>query len=513
MIQTRKQRTRTLPTVLAVVFLFITIFLLFLHFSPKSDAANPQLFNYGNIMSDFVMTNKSSLSEEQIRTFLKSKNACNDSNLSKLSGYNATQGWLNTTLSDGTPITYYYNLKDGRFVCLANESFNGEDAARIIWQAAQDYNVNPQVLIVLLQKEQSLITDSWPNNIQYRSATGYGCPDTEDCNAQYYGFKNQVRNAANFFRAYQTGNTGWYKLVWPGNKYTGAWQPFYYDVRLHPNASCGAVSTFIANRATASLYSYTPYRPTQAALNAGYGSVAAGHPERSCSSYGNRNFWLYFTDWFGSTQGYTIHETILAKYNQVGNLGSTTMSTVCGIRNNGCYHHFDNGSIYWSASTGAWRIGGGIKEYWNKQKAEWGRLGYPTSDEMYFPGGAKQNFEGGTVYWLGNNNKVLDINNEAVKNRYEQNQNLGTSPMSTYCGIRDGGCYQHFSNGSIYWSSASGAQRIGGGIKSQWDKQGSEWGRLGYPTTGEIYTTSETKQEFQGGTIYWTPTGTRTEYR
>ncbi len=189
------------------------------------------------------------------------------------------------------------------------------------------------------------------------------------------------------------------------------------------------------------------------------------------------------------------------------------MSTVCGIRNNGCYHHFDNGSIYWSASTGAWRIGGGIKEYWNKQKAEWGRLGYPTSDEMYFPGGAKQNFEGGTVYWLGNNGKVLDINNEAVKNRYEQNQNLGTSPMSTYCGIRDGGCYQHFSNGSIYWSSTSGAQRIGGGIKSQWDKQGSEWGRLGYPTTGEIYTTSETKQEFQGGTIYWTPTGTRTEYR
>jgi hypothetical protein len=33
----------------------------------------------------------------------------------------------------------------------------------------------------------------------------------------------------------------------------------------------------------------------QAAINAGYGSGDG------CSAYGNRNFWLYYTDWFGST--------------------------------------------------------------------------------------------------------------------------------------------------------------------------------------------------------------------
>ncbi len=246
-----------------------------------SSAADARNFNPGNIMSDFVMTNKNSMTVAQIQTFLKSKNSCNDTNISKAAAYPHLQ----------------YNIKNDKFVCLAEESFNGESAAQIIWQAGQDYNINPQVLIVLLQKEQGLITDTWPNSTQYRSATGYGCPDTSACDTQYYGFKNQVRNAANFFRAYQTGNTAWYKLVWPGNKYTGVWQPFYYNVRLHPNESCGTINTYIENRATASLYSYTPYRPNQPALNAQYGTGD------SCSSYGNRNFWMYFNDWFGDTHG------------------------------------------------------------------------------------------------------------------------------------------------------------------------------------------------------------------
>ena len=261
--------------------LLIGLSLTWVNLDNSSSAADARKFNAGNIMSDFVMTNKSSMTEAQIQTFLLSKNSCNDRNISKAAAYPHLQ----------------YNIRDGKFVCLAEESFNGESAARIIWQAAQDYNINPQVLIVLLEKEQGLITDTWPNNIQYRAATGYGCPDTADCDGKYYGFKNQVRNAANFFRAYQTGNTGWYKLVWPGSKYTGAWQPFDYAVQLHPNTACGSISTRIENRATASLYSYTPYRPNQAALNAQY-----GHGD-NCSSYGNRNFWMFFSDWFGSTQG------------------------------------------------------------------------------------------------------------------------------------------------------------------------------------------------------------------
>ncbi|MFZ1523014.1 MAG: hypothetical protein WAS94_03260, partial [Candidatus Saccharimonadales bacterium] len=40
----------------------------------------------------------------------------------------------------------------------------------------------------------------------------------------------------------------------------------------------------------------TPYRPNQAALNNLYGTGDG------CSAYGNRNFWRFYTDWFGSTR-------------------------------------------------------------------------------------------------------------------------------------------------------------------------------------------------------------------
>ena len=54
---------------------------------------------------------------------------------------------------------------------------------------------------------------------------------------------------------------------------------------------------YIQNQATANLYYYTPYQPNAAALRAGYGEGDG------CSAYGNRNFYQYFTDWFGSTSG------------------------------------------------------------------------------------------------------------------------------------------------------------------------------------------------------------------
>lgn len=223
----------------------------------------------GNIISDEVMTDYNSMNEAQIQAFLKSKNPCNDTRL-----------WLRKS-NKAT-----WSIRDGHFVCMADDSFGGESAAHIIWQAAQDYRINPKVLIVLLQKEAGLVTDTLPNSLNYRSATGYGCPDTAPCEAQYYGLKNQIRNAARFYRAYQDNNPRWYKPYWTGWK----------DVYWHPNANCGKSSINIQNKATASLYSYTPYRPNQAALRAGWGKGD------NCSSYGNRNFYNYYTNWFGDTR-------------------------------------------------------------------------------------------------------------------------------------------------------------------------------------------------------------------
>ena len=200
----------------------------------------------------------------------KSKNSCNDTNIAKAKNYPKLK----------------YHIENGHFVCMADERFDGESAAHIIWQAAQDYRINPKVLIVLLEKEQGLVTDTWPNStLQYRSATGYGCPDTAACDSQYYGFKNQVRNSAKFFRKNLDGDPNW-------TNYPVGWNNILYS----PNCSDrGAV--YIENRATGALYTYTPYQPSQAVLNAGYGTASG------CSAYGNRNFYLYYTDWFGDTHG------------------------------------------------------------------------------------------------------------------------------------------------------------------------------------------------------------------
>ena len=159
-----KAKKHILLPVLTLLLLISGIFI-WLNKDNLSSAADARKFDPSNIISDFVMTNKNSMSEAQIQSFLLSKNSCNDTNTAKAASY--------PHLS--------YNIKNGKFVCLAEESFSGESAAHIIWQAGQDYNINPQVLIVLLEKEQGLITDTWPNNIQYRSATGYGCPDTAAC--------------------------------------------------------------------------------------------------------------------------------------------------------------------------------------------------------------------------------------------------------------------------------------------------------------------------------------------
>jgi hypothetical protein len=138
---------------------------------------------------------------------------------------------------------------------------------------------------VLLQKEQGLITATNPSARAYQEATGFGCADTAAaCDANYYGFFSQVYQAASHFRSYVDPANGYRYQAGKNNA-----------IQFNPNAACGAPQVFIQNNATAALYNYTPYQPNAAAMANLYGIGD------SCSAYGNRNFWAYFTDWFGST--------------------------------------------------------------------------------------------------------------------------------------------------------------------------------------------------------------------
>lgn len=475
----KKPAKITLGVILALSLIAAIAVPLYLIYTSRSQA-NAYLdgFDPGNIMSDFVMGNKNTMTESQINDFLHSKNPCNRAYDNEVKHYES--------------LGYQYSIKDNHVLCMADDTFNGESAAHIIWQAAQDYSINPQVLIVLLEKEQSLVTDPWPNHRQYAKATGFACPDTGGCDAKDAGFKNQIRKAAALFREVLDG--GW-------SNYPAYTTQFIY---YNPSASCGGSNIYIQNRATSALYRYTPYQPNSAALAAGTGTGD------SCSSYGNRNFYNLFTEWFGSTQSYEVHGGILSTYDDVGGypaLGLPTMNEDCSLRDGWCYQIFERGTIYWSENTGGHNIHGGIKDKWTSLGYEWGWLGFPTSNEIggLKDGGVYQSFENGVIYYTDSTG--AHTNRGAIRDEYAEygyeNGLFGYPIGDEVCGLKDSGCYQTFQGGRLYWTPGLGQMNIYGGIEDKWGEIGYENGRLGYPIGDEICSSGGCSRNFEHGTIYW----------
>ena len=270
-------------------------------FPAVSNATAVTGFDAGRIIDDAVFTDSSSMDVNQIQAFLNSKVTNCDTN--------GTQPATDFGRSDLTHAQYAASRgwPAPPYPCLKDYTDYGLSAAQIIYYVAHHYNINPQVLIVLLQKEQGLVTDIWPLPVQYRSATGYGCPDTAACDSQFYGLTAQLHWAGTMFHAIESNSQNWSN---PYRSGTSWYTPYILGnnyIQYSPDAACGGTTINIQNRATQSLYNYTPYQPNQASLNAGYGTGD------SCSSHGNRNFYLYFSDWFGSTLG--VHEGSVIELN------------------------------------------------------------------------------------------------------------------------------------------------------------------------------------------------------
>ena len=235
-----------------------------------ASAADARLFDPGNLISDGMFFDGGAMTGAQVQSFLDARvPSCR-------AGYTCLKSYTQAVPSRAA-------VTDR---CNAYNSQGTESAAMIIAKVGAACGISQKALIVLLEKEQSLVTDTWPGDGQYRKATGYGCPDTAECDSAYYGFFNQVYNAALQFKRYAASPLSWNHIAGRVN-----------NVRFHPNAACGSSAVFIQNQATAGLYNYTPYQPNAAAMANLYGSGDA------CSAYGNRNFWRLFTDWFGSPTG------------------------------------------------------------------------------------------------------------------------------------------------------------------------------------------------------------------
>lgn len=172
-------------------------------------------------------------------------------------------------------------------------------AAQIIRSAASLWAINPQVLLVTLEKEQSLVSGgSGCADWRYWSAMGYGCPDngkqyaypdlgiTSTCvsNVNWAGFSAQVNRGAwqlQFNRQRAEGNLDWggfsnttnYGFNTAGYRQANAGAPsVYYD----GYATIDGTPVYMSTGVTATLYTYTPH------LSA------------------NKAFYTLFTNWFGS---------------------------------------------------------------------------------------------------------------------------------------------------------------------------------------------------------------------
>jgi uncharacterized protein with LGFP repeats len=74
----------------------------------------------------------------------------------------------------------------------------------------------------------------------------------------------------------------------------------------------------------------------------------------------------------------------------------------------GRFNHFEGGSVYWTAQTGAHEVHGAILTRWQQLGWERSYLGYPTSDEFGIAGGRQVNFEHGYVTWTAGSGQVVD---------------------------------------------------------------------------------------------------------
>ncbi|MDO5672730.1 MAG: cell wall-binding repeat-containing protein [Actinomycetaceae bacterium] len=243
-------------------------------------------FQPGMIISDDVFYNPRTMDAAAIQTFLAQQGGlCSSGTDTDASGNPVSVPCLKNYIQD-TPTIAPDAMCPGGYQGAA-----GESAALIIAKVGLACNINPQVLLVTLQKEQGLITASGKGLTlsRYQKAMGYACPDTAACDEKYFGFFNQVYSAASRFQYYKANPTKF-------RHQAGRINPLLYHPKKNDDGTykCGASDVFIENQATAGLYNYTPYTPNVAALAAG------GNLGDECSSYGNRNFYRFFTSWFGS---------------------------------------------------------------------------------------------------------------------------------------------------------------------------------------------------------------------
>jgi uncharacterized protein with LGFP repeats len=215
----------------------------------------------------------------------------------------------------------------------------------------------------------------------------------------------------------------------------------------------------------------------------------------------------------GPTGAHEVHGAIGFVYWLTGSsggfLGLPTTDETATPGGAGRFNGFQGGAVYWSPATGAHEVHGAIHEHYQALGGPGGFLGLPIDSERPVPGGAVSRFQGGSIFWSPATG-AHELHG-AILGAYMfmggSSSFLGF-PVTNETGTPDGvGRYNHFQNGSIYWTFATGAHEVHGAIRDFWANSFWEFGPLGYPTSSELPTPDGVGRfnRFQGGTVTWTP--------
>ena len=370
-------------------------------------------------------------------------------------------------------------------------AFGNKTAATLIVERATAFRINPVYILARIETESGLIRSGNSNNLA--KACGCGCPDGSGCDAQYTGFGKQVECAAKKFRNYLVD-------LEAGRPTVSGWKAGVTKNTLDP------CSVRPANNATAALYTYTPWVGAYAAQ---CGTSKWGGSSLVAGLYRDfRNGW----NWGG---GCSVGGAILTRYNQLGGagglLGACTTNELTTPDGVGRFNHFQNGSIYWTQATGAWEVFGEIRNRWEALGWETGVLGYPTTGETKTPDGVgrfnhfKKGNTLGSIYWTQATGAwEVHGNIRAKWESLDWEKGVLGYPTTNETATPDGvGRFNHFkkgtTEGSIYWTAATGAWEVHGNIRLKWAELNWEKGALGYPMSDEYAVTGGRESEFQKG--------------
>ncbi|QNE90320.1 hypothetical protein H0194_04920 [Corynebacterium incognita] len=211
--------------------------------------------------------------------------------------------------------------------------------------------------------------------------------------------------------------------------------------------------------------------------------------------------------WSQETGAKALYGAINARYNEIGGptswLGFPKTGEGKTPDGKGRFVHFEHGSIYWTAKTGAWAIPADMRDVWGKNGWETGDLKYPAGPVQKVGKGLVQEFQNG--FLVRAEDKKVHIVHGAIAAKYKEMGNA-TSPLGFPRGGEKkikGGAFQEFTRGYIYWSPKTGAHVVyKGGIFDAWGKTGWERGDFGFPTSDMTTIPSGGMvAKFQGGTI------------